>query len=154
MRIPTLIAAACAALIGLAACGDGSEPSEDPDGSTEAAETEEGTSDSPAEDTGTDIDPRLEVLVGTWEADVEEVGPHGSRLTVNEDGTATYMSGANLHGPYEGEIILGDAEPHRFEGVESETGEETSLEFEFDAEADTLTLTTAGGESYVHTRTA
>lgn len=98
----------------------------------------------------------LEVLVGSWEAAYEDVGPHGSTLTVEADGTASWRSSASQRGAFEGEIVLGAAEPHRFEGVVGETGTEAVLELEYDAEADVLLLTnvTPGleGETIEHTR--
>lgn len=93
------------------------------DGETRDGESAGGFEDS-AESSGggEDVDPRLEVLVGTWEADYEDVGPHGSRLVIRDDGAAEFSGAVNLHGAYEGAIFLGDARPHRFEGVEPETG--------------------------------
>ncbi|WP_112138354.1 hypothetical protein [Glycomyces dulcitolivorans] len=144
--------AAIAALAGLAACGtaEGGEPDPTPTTSASASASASPTVAESTSEPG--VDPRLEVLVGTWEADSDEVGPHGSTLTINEDGTAELSSFANQHGSYEGEIILGDADPHRFEGTEPETGDDIVLEFEFDAEADTLAVTYPEGETYVHTR--
>ncbi|WP_026930601.1 hypothetical protein [Glycomyces tenuis] len=126
------------------------DATEGPGDETSSAADDDSTS--PQETEEADIDPRLEAIVGTWEAEYEDVGPHGSSLTIEEDGTATLRSFANQHGPYEGEIILGSQDPHRFEGVESETQDEIVVEFGFDPEADTLTLTYPSGESYVHHR--
>lgn len=71
---------------------------------------------------------------------------------IRDDGTAEFSGAVNLHGAYEGAIFLGDARPHRFEGVEPETGEAIAMEFVFDAEADTLTLASPEGGSHVHYR--
>jgi hypothetical protein len=152
MRRHLITAAAIAALAGLAACGsaEGGEP--DPTPTTTAGASASASPTAADSTSESAIDPRLEVLVGTWEADPDEVGPHGSTLAINEDGTAELSSFANQHGAYEGEIILGDADPHRFEGTEPETGDDIVLEFEFDAEADTLAVTYSEGETYVHTR--
>ncbi|MEU5874037.1 hypothetical protein AB0A73_21080 [Glycomyces sp. NPDC047369] len=153
MRRHLIAAAALAALAGLAACGtaEGAEPEGTVPQTTASAVA--GESSSVEQSTGAaDTDPRLEVLVGTWEADPEEVGPHGSTLRIDEDGTAVLDSFANQHGAYEGAIVLGDAEPHRFEGTEPETGDDIVLELEFDAAADTLAATYPDGAVYVHTR--
>ncbi|GAA1678585.1 hypothetical protein GCM10009830_27120 [Glycomyces endophyticus] len=148
------LATATAALAGLAACGTG-DPSDPATSATaeptaSASATAEPTPTESATESGTD--PRLEVLVGTWEADEEEVGPHGSTLVIAEDGTAELTSFANQHGPYVGAVTLGDADPHRFEGTEPETGEDIVLELAYDAEADTLAVTYPDGAVYVHAR--
>ncbi|WP_030155322.1 hypothetical protein [Glycomyces sp. NRRL B-16210] len=168
MRLSSLTAAAVLALACLAACGTAEPPvpapsESDTDVAATATASESPTaipsatpseipSATPVEQTSApDIDPRLAILVGTWEADVEEVGPHGSTLEIFEDGTASLATFLNQHGPYEGVIILGTADPHRFEGTEAETCGQVVIEFGFDPEADTLTLEYEGG-AYVHTR--
>ncbi|SDL62003.1 hypothetical protein SAMN05216298_4550 [Glycomyces sambucus] len=147
-------AAIAATAAALAACGSG-DPTETAASATaeptaSASATAEPTATASATEPG--ADPRLEVLVGTWEADEEEVGPHGSTLAVAEDGTAELASFANQHGSYAGAIVLGDADPHRFEGTEPETGEAIVLELAYDAGADTLAVTYPDGATYVHTR--
>ncbi|MCC3762998.1 hypothetical protein K3N28_07925 [Glycomyces sp. TRM65418] len=153
-----LLVTVAVAVAGLTACGGGEADDTPGSGADPATATSESTAEATtvttAEgDQATDTDPRLQVLVGTWEADPEEVGPHGSTLTVEEDGTATLLSFANQQGAYEGEIVLGDQEAHRFEGVVAEADDEITVELTYDAEADTLTLDYPGdGGAYVHTR--
>lgn len=159
MRRSLLTAAALIALAGATACSGnqpGGDPTETPTTGAETTAPAESEAPTETEDPGeepTGIDPRLEILVGTWEADTDETGPHGSELTINEDGTASLSTFVNQHGAYEGEITLGDADPHVFTGTEPETEDELTVELEFDAEADTLTLVYPDeGGTYVHTR--
>jgi hypothetical protein len=157
MRISLLTAAAVVVLAGLAACDAGSRAGADPTEVNTPTAAATATASAPEEEapaeTPTGIDPRLEVLVGTWEADTDETGPHGSALTIEEDGTASLSSFANQHGDYEGAVTLSDGDPHVFTGTEPETGEAITVGLEYDAEADTLTLVYPGeGGTYAHTR--
>lgn len=154
MRLSLLTATALLALAGLAACdaGNQSDGTVRPGGPGSETAVESTEEEAPAEDP-TGIDPRLEAIVGTWEADTDEVGPHGSTLQIDEDGTATLSSFANQHGDYEGTVTLNDGDPNVFVGTEPETGEEITVQIVYDAAADTLTLEYPGdGGIYAHTR--
>ncbi|MFG3339338.1 hypothetical protein [Glycomyces sp. NPDC048151] len=156
MRRSLLTATALLALAGLAACDAGNLGGDDPaEENTTVAEAAPGSTaeeEAPAEEP-TGIDPRLEAIVGTWEADYDDVGPHGSTLTIEEDGTAVLSSFANQHGDYEGTVNMNDGDPNVFVGTEPETEEEITVQLVYDAEADTLTLEYPGdGGIIAHTR--
>lgn len=149
MRRTMFIAAAFVALTGLSACGS----SDQSDGVVRYGTDPEETATAAGDFDAADADGRLEMLVGTWEADTDDVGPHGSTLAISEDGTATLLSFASQQGTFEGEVFLGDGDPHRFDGTIPESGTEISVQLTYDADTDTLTLAypDEGGE-YVHTR--
>jgi hypothetical protein len=147
MRKPLLIAAAAIALVGLSACGP-----EASDGHVSPTVTN-GAGEIVSETPAAEVDPVLKAAAGTWEADYEDVGPHGSTLTINEDGTATLRSFASQTGDFEGQVFLSEGDPQRFEGTEPESGTYIEVELVFDQEADTLTLTyPSEGGTYVHHR--
>jgi hypothetical protein len=152
MRLRLIATTAFVTLAGLSACGmleeHPSAPADDEVTETSAeADPTEGAEES------TEADPTLEAIVGTWEADYEDVGPHGSTLTIDEDGTASLLSFASQHGTFEGEVFLGEGDPHRFDGTEPESGLVISVGLEYDESADTLTLVyPSEGGTYVHTR--
>ncbi|GAB4008798.1 hypothetical protein GCM10029992_66090 [Glycomyces albus] len=160
MRLPArfaALAAAGAVAIGLAACTAEDEPASDDSETTESAADEEAASTENPQAEEQDDDTLLESLVGTWEADVEDVGYHGSKLTVAEDGSATLYSFASQRGPHEGEILFAADGSAVFQGVIVEDGAELddsdiTIDLEYDGEADTLVLTYPGGEDYEHAR--
>lgn len=152
LRLIATTATAFVALAGLSACGmleeNPSAPADEEATGTSAEGDPTESAEEPAEP-----NPILEAIVGTWEADPEDVGPHGSTLTINEDGTAGLLSFASQQGTFEGEVFLGEGDPHRFEGTEPESGLFISVELEYDEGADTLTLTyPSEGGTYAHTR--
>jgi ABC-type phosphate transport system substrate-binding protein len=149
LRLIATTAAAIAALAGLGACGLIEGNAEAP--AEEAAETTAETT-TPTEAESAEVSPAPEEVVGTWEADYDDVGPHGSTLTINEDGTASLLSFASQHGTFEGTVFFGDGDPHRFTGTVAEDGTEIEVGLEYDEDADTLTLTYPEGGAYVHTR--
>lgn len=149
LRLIAATAAAFAALTGLGACGlieeDSAAPADEATTETAAEEPTEGESGA--------VSPAPAEVVGTWEAGYDDVGPHGSTLTVNEDGTASLSSFASQHGSFEGTVYFGEGDPSVFTGTVAEDGTEIEVGLEYDENADTLTLTYPGeGGTYVHTR--
>jgi hypothetical protein len=140
MRKQLLIATAALALTGLAACAaresDGAVSPGGPSDSPTAVEntaSEQATESAASED----IDPLLAEVVGTWTSDDEGLGPNGSAFTVNEDGTAEY---SNEEGTYEGEVTLGDAAGHTFNGTLSDTGTAIEIGFQLDGSRSDILL--------------
>lgn len=152
LRLIATTAAAIAALAGLGACGLIAEDSAAPAEETTQETTAETGAEAPTEGESGEVNPAPEAVVGTWEADVDEVGPHGSTLTINEDGTASLLSFASQHGTFEGMVFFGEGDPHRFTGTVAEDGTVIEVGLEFDEDADTLTLTYPDDSSFVHTR--
>ncbi|WP_100449051.1 hypothetical protein [Glycomyces xiaoerkulensis] len=140
----TAAAGACALAFGLAACSGDDEPADpdEPTATTEAADTgtTEATEDATAEATESaepESDPRLEAFEGEWDEDVEKLG---SSLSIDADGNVVMMGEG---GPFEGTIVLGDAEAHRLELTSTAGGASpTTLdwELEYDPAADAINV--------------
>ena len=146
----TALAAASVLALGSVACSDddanddnapdnGAEETEEPDEDTEEDDADDGESVSDA-------------LVGVWEAaDPDEVGPHGSTLTVEENGDASYSSAASQVGPFEGPIVE-DGERVVFEGFLEDGEVEAEWEILYNPEEDAMTMISESDEHVHHTR--
>jgi predicted small lipoprotein YifL len=157
MRRQLLTLTALAALAGLAGCdaatasqGPGAADPQDAATDTAAAATTAPEGD-PAEEEVV-LPELVSVLAGTWEGDLDETGPHGSTLTIEEDATATLLSFASQAGTFEGTVFLADGDPMRFEGTIPEDGAFIVVGLQYDEDADILTLEYPDGETYDHTR--
>lgn len=144
----TALAAASVLALGSVACSDDNTNDESaPDNSSEEDEESEAETDEQDEG-GADV---LEALVGVWEADPEEVGPHGSTLTVEENGEASYASAASQRGPHEG-TLEDEGDQVVFNGVVEETDTEGTWVILYDPEADAMTMISESDEHTHHTR--
>ena len=152
----TALAAASVLALGSVACSDddSSENISDENGAEDTEEPdEEGDEldDDAEEDEAGDDESVVDALVGVWEADPEEVGPHGSELTVEDNGDASYSSSASQRGPHEGTIV-DDGERVVFEGVVEETETEGEWEILYNPEEDAMTMISESDEHTHHTR--
>ncbi|MFC4337047.1 hypothetical protein [Salininema proteolyticum] len=156
-RTPIWLLGLFTAVLGMTGCtiGQDSDDQGAADGSSSSTDGTENDDGSPNPwESESFTDPRMEVLVGTWEASTDVVGPHGSELTINEDGTAVLRSGASVRGPHEGSITLGSKDPHYFIGKVDDSGSELVKEFRYDVEADTILFADSGLGEIVHERTS